>query len=144
LIATFKETDLFKVFQTGDLGSYYNRYIDNHNSKDSELKQEAPTIVPTSKRQKIVTQKNKQAVVKKEKQHDHQHDPPTMPQLLALLKSIYSSEFRDFIRWLLYIYMTFVLFLTKFSVFYCINRAIMGCDELTSRVDCSVNAYANR
>ena len=69
--ADFKETDLFKVFQTGDLAT-----LDG--GKES-----------------------------------------AMPNLFALRKAIYSSEFRQFVQ------------------------DITGCGELTDRVDCSCNAYAH-
>ena len=72
MTATFKETDLFKVYQTGDLAT-----IDSSDPV-------------------------------KQKQYRH---------LLSLRDSIYSKDFRDFIS------------------------QVMGCDDLTDRVDCSANAY---
>jgi Rps23 Pro-64 3,4-dihydroxylase Tpa1-like proline 4-hydroxylase len=70
--ANLKETDLFKVYQTGDLGSLDAETLGN-----------------------------------------------TMPHLLELRTAIYSQEFRDYVK------------------------KILGCADLTDRVDCSANAYAN-
>ena len=69
--ANFKETDLFKVFQTGELGALDDSLVD------------------------------------------------AMPNLLALRTALYSPEFRKIVQ------------------------DITGCDELTDRIDCSANAYAN-
>jgi Rps23 Pro-64 3,4-dihydroxylase Tpa1-like proline 4-hydroxylase len=70
--ANFKESDLFKVFQTGELGN---------------LDRDDPSL---------------------EGKIDH---------LFALREAIYSDKFREFIG------------------------EVMGCDDLTTRVDCSANAY---
>ena len=83
-IANFKETDLFKVFQTGDLGNYYNSYYNDNDDKVQRLK--------------ISKSNNNQKMKKQKKKHQHNQPQPNMPQLLALLKSIYSIKFRDFIR----------------------------------------------
>eukprot|EP00201_Polytomella_parva_P018149 CAMPEP_0175071454 /NCGR_PEP_ID=MMETSP0052_2-20121109/19253_1 /TAXON_ID=51329 ORGANISM="Polytomella parva, Strain SAG 63-3" /NCGR_SAMPLE_ID=MMETSP0052_2 /ASSEMBLY_ACC=CAM_ASM_000194 /LENGTH=546 /DNA_ID=CAMNT_0016338629 /DNA_START=56 /DNA_END=1693 /DNA_ORIENTATION=+ len=72
--ATYKETDLFKVFQTGDIG--------NLDSLDSS-------------------------------------NAVKLPSLYKLKSALYSSEFRDFIT------------------------DITGCGNLSSRIDCSCNVYAN-
>lgn len=69
--ATLKETDLFRVYQTGDLGGM-----------DAAQMQEM------------------------------------LPNLLELRTAIYSLEFRQFVQ------------------------SVVGCGELTERVDCSANAYA--
>lgn len=70
--ANFKETDLFKVFQTDELGTL-----------------------------------------------DAKAMKKTMPHLLKLRTALYSKEFRQFVQ------------------------NVTGCGELTDRVDCSSNAYAN-
>ena len=92
-IANFKETDLFKVFQTGDLGNYYNSYYNNNNDNNDD---------DDNKLQRLkLSKSNHHQTMKKQKQktkHQHHQLPPKMPQLLALLKSIYSIKFRDFIR----------------------------------------------
>jgi prolyl 3-hydroxylase /prolyl 3,4-dihydroxylase len=72
LTANFKETDLFKVYQTGELG--------NFDDKDPVMQQR-------------------------------------FPHLLSLRNAIYSEPFREFIA------------------------RVMGVDDLTTRVDCSCNAY---
>ena len=74
LKANFKETDLFKVYQTGELSS---------------IETVDPSIAQN------------------------------IPMLLSLRKTIYSKTFRRFIS------------------------DITGCGELTDRIDCSSNAYAN-
>ena len=79
LKADYKETDLFKVFQTGELGNITNT---------------------------------------KKKKKDNGIDGSKLPNLLNLRDVLYSKEFRDFIG------------------------VITGCDDLTDRVDCSCNAYA--
>ena len=79
LKADYKETDLFKVFQTGEIGN-----ININNKK-----------------------KNKDGI-----------NGNMLPNLLNLRDVIYSKEFRDFIS------------------------DITGCNDLTERVDCSCNAYA--
>jgi Rps23 Pro-64 3,4-dihydroxylase Tpa1-like proline 4-hydroxylase len=74
LKANFKETDLFKVYQTGDL---------------TTIDQVEPGIVKK------------------------------LPALLKLRDTIYSKKFRTFVS------------------------DMLGCGELTDRMDCSSNAYAN-
>ncbi|RYG63939.1 hypothetical protein EON64_14970, partial [archaeon] len=70
--ANFKETDLFKLFQTDELGT-----LDSKETKK------------------------------------------TMPNLLKLREALYSKDFRDFVQ------------------------QVTGQTDLTDRVDCSANAYAN-
>jgi len=94
-IANFKETDLFKVFQTGDLGNYYNSYYNNNNDNNDDDDSKVQRL-------KISKSNNHQTMKKQKTKHQHNQPQPNMPQLLALLKSIYSIKFRDFIRLLFY------------------------------------------
>lgn len=71
--ATYKETDLFKVFQTGDLGNL------------PMLDKESTAL---------------------------------LPNLMLMQKKLYSDEFRSFVR------------------------NITGCGELSDKIDCSCNVYA--
>lgn len=92
-IANFKETDLFKVFQTGDLGNYYNTQSKaaSGGEAQSSFKQQ-PQPQPPRKGTKGKKKGTKDGKTGPEE------SSPTMPQLLALLKAIYSIKFRENIR----------------------------------------------